>query len=262
MDLGIAGKSAIVTGGSKGIGYQSAKRLLEAGVRVTVCARDEKRLAQARQELSASGEVHAVPADMAKPQDIERLVAQAAKRFGPVDILFNNAGQMSMGRFAEVSEEMLQKQLDIKLYGFMRAMRLVYPMMKERGWGRIVNTIGGAGKEPQPASFGSNVSNAALLSLTKTVSMEWAKDGITVNAICPGYVETENWVRNAARALDSLGAKDAADLRDKGARQNAMNRFGRPEELAPMVAFLCSEHASYITGISVNIDGGRLKSLW
>src|ERR1700675_745641 len=147
MDLGIEGKTAIVTGGSRGIGRETARTLLEAGARVTICARTRETLEQTRGELRAKtgGEVVAVVADMAVEADVERLVREATGRFGGVDILVNNAGQMYSGRFGALTEAGLRTQLDIKLFGFMRAIRLVVPGMTARRWGRIVNIIGGAG---------------------------------------------------------------------------------------------------------------------
>ncbi len=152
MDLGIHGRSAIVTGGSRGIGRETARTLLEAGARVAICARNRETLDQARGDLQAKtgGEVLTVVADMAIEADVERLVREATARFGGVDILVNNAGQMYSGRFDALTEAGLRTQLDIKLFGFMRAIRLVAPGMKARRWGRIVNIIGGAGKEPDP----------------------------------------------------------------------------------------------------------------
>ena len=147
MDLGIKGRAAIVTGGSRGIGRETARQFLEEGVRVMICGRNEETLEKTRAELAQAtgGEVHATVADMTREGDIERLVAAAKARFGTVDILVNNAGQMYSGRFAAMTDEGLKQQLETKLFGFLRAIRLVYPMMKERRWGRIVNLIGGAG---------------------------------------------------------------------------------------------------------------------
>jgi 3-oxoacyl-[acyl-carrier protein] reductase len=266
MDLGIKGKSAIVTGGSKGIGFAAAHRLLQEGARVTVCARHEDLLNGARDALAKAtgGEVQAVVADMTKPPDIKNLVQKASERFGPVQILLNNAGEMHTGHFDVMTEERLQLQLDTKLFGYMRIIRLVYPMMKAKGWGRIVNVIGGAGKQPDPVSLGSSITNAALLSLTKSLSNDWGRDGITVNGICPGYVDTDNWTRNLQGVLQAgdFEAKDEKELRVNATKHNAMNRWGKPEELSGAIAFLCSDAASYITGVTINTDGGRLKSLW
>ncbi len=264
MDLGIEGKTAIVTGGSRGIGRETARTLLEAGVRVTICARTRGTLEQTSGELQAKtgGEVFTVVADMAVEADVERLVREAGERFGGVDILVNNAGQMYSGRFDALTEAGLRTQLDIKLFGFMRAIRLVAPGMTARRWGRIVNIIGGAGKEPDPYMLGSGITNSALLNLTKSLSTELGPDNVLVNAVCPGWVDTGMWRRNAAGLVAELGAGSEEEARRLAARKNALGRFGRPEELADAIAFLCSERASFITGVSLNLDGGRLKSLW
>jgi 3-oxoacyl-[acyl-carrier protein] reductase len=264
MDLGIEGKAAIVTGGSRGIGRETARTLLEAGARVTICARTRETLEQTRGELQAKtgGEVFTVVTDMAVEADVERLVREATERFGGVDILVNNAGQMYSGRFDALTEAGLRTQLDIKLFGFMRAIRLVAPGMKARCWGRIVNIIGGAGKEPDPYMLGSGITNSALLNLTKSLSTELGPDNVLVNAVCPGWVDTGMWRRNAAGLAAELGAGSESEARRLAARKNALGRFGRPEELADAIAFLCSERASFITGVSLNLDGGRLKSLW
>lgn len=264
MDLGIQGRAAIVTGGSHGIGRESARKLLEAGARVTICARNPGPLAETRDELSAKtgGEVHAVVADMAVEADVERLVREATARFGAADILVNNAGTMYSGRFEAMTDPGLRTQLDIKLFGFMRAIRLVAPAMRARRWGRIVNIVGGAGKEPDPYMLGSGITNSALLNLTKALSTELGPDGVLINAVCPGWVDTGLWRRNAPGLAAELGAGSEDEARRLAARKNALGRFGRPEELADAIAFLCSERASFITGISLNVDGGRLKSLW
>jgi len=264
MDLGIKGKSAIVTGGSRGIGRETARLFLEEGVHVTICGRNRETLERTREELvkQTGGEILAVTADMTKPDDIARLVEAARHQFGTVDILVNNAGQMYSGRFDVMTEAGLQEQLETKLFGFLRAIRLVYPMMKAQRWGRIVNLIGGAGKEPDPYMFGSGITNSALLNVTKSLSTEFGEDNVLVNAVCPGWVDTNLWRRNAQGLAAELGAKSEEEARRLAARRNSLNRFGRPEELANAIVFLCSERASYITGVSLNLDGGRLKSLW
>jgi 3-oxoacyl-[acyl-carrier protein] reductase len=264
MDLGIKGRSAIVTGGSRGIGRETARQFLEEGVRVTICGRNAETLERTRAELAQAtgGEIHAVVADMTREADIARLVEGAKQRFGKVDILVNNAGQMYSGRFAVMTDAGLKEQFDTKIFGFLRAIRLVYPMMKAQRWGRIVNIIGGAGKEPDPYMFGSGITNSGLLNITKSLSTEFGEDNVLVNAVCPGWVDTNLWQRNAQGLAAELGAESEEEARRRAARKNSLNRFGRPEELANAIVFLCSERASYITGVSLNLDGGRLKALW
>jgi 3-oxoacyl-[acyl-carrier protein] reductase len=264
MDLGIKGRRAIVTGGSSGIGFETARQLLEEGARVLINGRNEKKLNQARDDLEkrTGGEVHAVVADMTKESDIAKIVETAKHKLGGIDILVNNAGTMYSGRFAVLNDDEMKYQLETKLFGFLRAIRAVYPMMKAQKWGRIVNTIGGAGKEPDPYMFGSGMTNSALLNLTKSLSTEFGKDNVLVNAICPGWVDTNLWRKNAQGLQKELNAKSEEEARKLAAKKNALGRMGKPEELANATVFLCSERASYITGVSLNLDGGRLKGLW
>jgi 3-oxoacyl-[acyl-carrier protein] reductase len=264
MDLGIKGKAALVTGGSRGIGRETARQFLEEGVRVMICGRNAETLERTRDELAKAtgGEVHATVADMTKQDDIVRLVAATTERFGTIDILVNNAGQMYSGRFGVMTDEGLKEQLETKLFGFLRAIRLVHPIMKAQRWGRIVNLIGGAGKEPDPYMFGSGITNSGLLNITKSLSTEFGEDNVLVNAVCPGWVDTNLWRRNAQGLAQELGAQSEEEARRQAARKNSLNRFGKPEELANAIVFLCSERASYITGVSLNLDGGRLKALW
>ena len=210
MDLGIKGRRAIVTGGSSGMGFETARQFLVEGVRVLITGRIEMKLTAARDDLAkrTGGEVHAVVADMTKQADIDKMVATAKEKLGGVDILVNNAGQMYSGRFAAIRDDEMQTQLDTKLFGFLRVIRAVYPMMKAQKWGRIVNTIGGAGKEPDPYMFGSGMTNSALLNLTKSLSTEFGEDNVHVNAVCPGWVDTNLWQRNAQGLAAELADVD------------------------------------------------------
>jgi len=264
MDLGIKGRRAVVTGGSSGIGFETARQLLEEGARVLITGRNEAKLNAARDDLEkrTGGEVYALAADMTKEADIAKMVDAAKQKLGGVDILVNNAGTMYSGRFDALKDDELRKQLDTKLFGFLRAIRLVYPMMKAQKWGRIVNTIGGAGKEPDPYMFGSGMTNSALLNLTKSLSAEFGEDNVLVNAICPGWVDTNLWRMNAQGLQKELNVASEEQARKLAAKKNALGRMGKPEELANAIVFLCSERASYITGVSLNLDGGRLKGLW
>ena len=264
MDLGIKGRAAIVTGASRGIGREAARQFLEEGVRVMICGRNAETLEKTRAELAqqTGGEVHAIVADMTKEADVARLVDAAKQKFGTVDILINNAGQMYSGRFAAMTDAGLKEQFETKIFGFLRAIRLVYPIMKAQKWGRIINIIGGAGKEPDPYMFGSGITNSGLLNITKSLSTEFGEDNVLVNAICPGWVATNLWQRNAQGLQQELQVKTEEEARRLAARKNSLNRFGKPEELANAIVFLCSERSSYITGVSLNLDGGRLKGLW
>ncbi|MBP2293233.1 SDR family oxidoreductase [Azospirillum rugosum] len=264
MDLGIQGRVAIVSGGSRGIGRETVRELLEAGSKVMTCSRNGDEVAATCRELAeqTGGDVRHIVADMTKAEDIQRLVDATLESFGTVDILVNNAGTMYSGRFDELTEEGLQTQLDTKLFGWMRAIRAVWPVMREKRWGRIVSLIGGAGKEPDPYMFGSGMTNSALLNMTKSLSTEFAPHNVLVNAVCPGWVATDLWRRNAQGLQKELGVSSEEEARRLATRKNALGRFGRPEELANAIAFLCSERASYITGVSLNTDGGRLKGLW
>jgi 3-oxoacyl-[acyl-carrier protein] reductase len=264
MDLGIKGRAAIVTGASRGIGRETARQFLEEGVRVMICGRNPQTIEKARAELAqqTGGEVHAVVADMTKEADIARLVDAAQQKFGTIDILINNAGQMYSGRFDVMTDAGLKEQFETKIFGFLRAIRLVYPIMKAQKWGRIINIIGGAGKEPDPYMFGSGITNSGLLNITKSLSTEFGEDNVLVNAVCPGWVATNLWQRNAQGLQQELNAQTEEEARRLAARKNSLNRFGKPEELANAIVFLCSERSSYITGVSLNLDGGRLKGLW
>jgi 3-oxoacyl-[acyl-carrier protein] reductase len=264
MELGLEGRRAVVTGGSSGIGYETARLFLGEGARVLICGRNAEKLEAARAALAkeTGGEVHAVQADMSREADVARVVESAKSGLGGIDILVNNAGTMYSGRFAALTDEALQVQLDTKLYGFLRAIRLVAPAMRAQKWGRIVNIVGGAGKEPDPYMLGSGITNSALLNLTKSLSTELGEDNVLVNAVCPGWVDTGLWRRNAQGLQAEFGVKSEDEARRLAARKNALGRFGKPEELASAIVFLCSERASYITGVSLNLDGGRLKGLW
>ena len=252
MDLGIKGRRAIVTGGGSGIGYETARLFLEEGVRVLIAGRTKEKIEKARDALAAKtgGEVHAVQADMTREADITRMVETAKEKLGGVDILVNNAGTMYSGRFAVLDDNELKNQLETKLFGFMRAIRLVYPMMKAQKWGRIVNTIGGAGKEPDPYMFGSGMTNSALLNLTKSLSTEFGEDNVLVNAICPGWVDTAF----NQPAIDFMGGSDVQQ--QKISALVPLGRQAKAEEIAPLFVYLASDESAYVTAQSFGIDGG------
>src|SRR5690606_19127033 len=192
MDLAIAGKVAVVTGASRGIGLATARRLQMEGARVAICGRNPERLDGAESELKRHGQdVLACVADMADADARTTFVDKVVQRFGAVDILVNNAGTHVRGSLDDMTDSQLQAQLDCKLFGFLGMIRAVVPHMRRQGDGRIVNVIGQAARHPHPDRLPSGIANAAVQAMTKAVADALARENIRVNAVCPQYVETE-----------------------------------------------------------------------
>jgi NAD(P)-dependent dehydrogenase (short-subunit alcohol dehydrogenase family) len=258
MDLGLAGKVALITGGSEGIGKATAMLLAAEGARVAISARRADVLEGAAAEIRAAtgGAVLACPGDVTVPEDVTGTVNAVLSRFGPPTILINNAGQSAANRFEAVTDEAWDADLDLKLIAAIRASRLVVPHMRTAGGGSIVNVTAIAGKHPGAGSLPTSVSRAAGLALTKAMSKELAADGIRVNAVCIGLIKSAQIARAAGRL--------SPDLAEAYARMGAsvpLGRVGEPAEAANVIAFLASSAASYITGVAVNIDGGSSANL-
>ena len=252
MDLELKNKVAIITGGTQGIGRATALRLAAEGCRVVIAARGKERLdAVAAEVRAAGGQVAAVQADVSKPKDCERLVEEALKAFGRVDILVNNAGTSLTGEFESVTDALWQQDLDLKLFAAIRLCRLVVPHMRKQGGGRIVNITTIGAKQPRARSMPTTVSRAAGLALTKALSKEFAKDNILVNTVSLGLVQACQHERKAEKA-----GKPVEELYKEMAKDIPLGRVGRAEEAANVIAFLVSGAASYVTGSSINLDGG------
>jgi len=252
VDLGLKGKVAIVTGASDGIGKATAVRLALEGARVAICARRPEPLEKVAGEIRAQGgDVFAQSADMSKPADIDRFIKSVVDHYGRIDILVNNAGMSIRGPFVTVTDESWQQDIELKVFGAIRTCRLAVPQMKKQGGGRIVNISTVAGKQPGPASGPTSVSRAAGLALTKALSKEFAPDNILVNAVCIGRIKSGQHQRRIDR--DKI---PAAEYYAKSAQGIPMGRVGEAEEVANVITFLVSEAASYVTGSSVNLDGG------
>ncbi|MEI7445206.1 MAG: SDR family oxidoreductase [Burkholderiales bacterium] len=252
MDLGLAGKVAIVTGATQGIGRATAFRLAQEGASVALCGRDAGRLEQTLAELRAAGaRAIGVQADVAAAADCERLVAETVAAFGGVDILVNNAGTAQVGAFESVTDETWQADLDLKLFAAIRLCRRVIPSMRARGGGRIVNVTNIGAKQPSAKSMPTTVSRAAGQAMTKALSRELAPDGILVNTVCIGLVRAG---QHEARAR-ARGVETEALYAEMG-RGVPLGRVGEADEAADVIAFLVSARASFVTGSSVNIDGG------
>jgi 3-oxoacyl-[acyl-carrier protein] reductase len=252
MDLGLAGKVAIVTGGTQGIGRATALLLAREGAAVAIAARGRERLEQTAAEIrAAGGRVAPVQADVSKAADCERVVAETLEAFGRLDILVNNAGTSATGEFAAASDEIWQADFDLKLFAAIRLARLAIPHMKRQGGGRIVNLTNIGAKQPRARSMPTTVTRAAGLAFTKALSKEFAPDNILVNTVCIGLVRAGQHEAKAARTgvdVEQLYAALGKDI--------PLGRVGRAEEVANVIAFLASEAASYVSGTSVNLDGG------
>ena len=254
MDLGLSGKKAVVTGASSGLGIAIADELAMEGADLAVCSRHEEKLMAAAEELRRSGRtVHAQTADVTDPAQIEVFVSAAASALGGIDILVNNAGGARPGTFETLTDVDWTADLDVKLLAMIRFARAVLPHMRARGGGRIININAVLGRSPDPGLFATSVNRAACISLSKTLAIELGPDGILVNSVNIGSVRTPQWENIRRRRAPDVPAEE---FFDRSARAIPLGRFGRPEEVAGIVAFLASERASYITGASIDVAGG------
>ena len=255
FDLGLSDKVAVITGGSDGIGKATALALAREGAAVAICARREEPLEEAAREIRAAteGRVLAMRADVTSPQDIEHFIQKVVDNYGGIDILVNNAGTAAGTNFEAMTDEAWQADLELKLFGAIRTSRLVIPHMRARGGGRIINITAIAGKQPGPRSMPSSVSRAAGLALTKALSKDYARDNILVNTVCIGVIKSGQQARNATRMNPGASLEEAYRQMGSGI---PLGRVGETEEAANVVLFLASSMASYVTGVSVNVDGG------
>jgi NAD(P)-dependent dehydrogenase (short-subunit alcohol dehydrogenase family) len=252
VELGLKGKVAVVTGGTEGIGRATALRLAQEGAHVAICARRQEPLERTATELRKRGsDALAVAADMSKAADIERFINAVVARFGHIDILVNNAGTSARGKFLEVDDKVWGADLELKVYGAIRCTRLAVPHMRKQGGGRIVNITISSAKQPGAESMPTSVSRAAGLALTKALSKEYAADNILVNTVCIGKIKSGQHERRYTRQGIS-----AEEYYRQAAKDIPLGRVGEAEEVASVIAFLVSDAASYVTGTSINLDGG------
>jgi 3-oxoacyl-[acyl-carrier protein] reductase/bacilysin biosynthesis oxidoreductase BacG len=262
MQLGLAGKIAIVTGASAGIGLACAKALFEEGGSVVLVARDPERL-QAAAASILSGQPEAEPArivtvsgDMREAETAKRAVSAAIERFGRIDILINNAGSARAGAFFELSEEAFTEAWGLKLLGYIRMVREAAPHMMQQRDGRIVNIIGGAARTPGPNFLAGSTANAALLNFTRGVSKELAKASVRINAISPGTTATERAEKLAEQHAEARGVS-IAEQKDEMSAAIPLGHFVAPEEIAAMALMLVSDRVPSMTGAEIVIDGGQ-----
>lgn len=259
MDLGIRGKVAMVAAGSKGLGRAAALALAAEGCSVSVCGRSARSLEAVKAELEALGvPALAVVADVAKAEDLVRWHQATEAALGPVDILVTNTGGPKAAIFAHLSDDDWAAGVDSTLMNVVRMSRLVLPGMWARQWGRIVHITSLVAKQPYPLLTISSTLRAGLSGLTRTLAMETAKDGVTVNALLPGHVMTDRQTHLA----EVKSKADGITVAEHFARQAAAipaGRIGNPEEIGAVIAFLCSGQASYLTGQSLLVDGGLVQ---
>lgn len=262
MELGIRGKVALVAAASKGLGKATALAFAEEGCAVAIAARHEADLERAAQEIRQSTGVPVLPvcADVSRVGDCEALVARVRAELGPVEILVNNAGGPPPGTFTEVSDADWLAAFDLNLMSAVRLTRLVLPEMRARRWGRIINITSLAVKQPIPNLILSNALRAGVVAMAKTLAGQVAAEGITVNNVCPGYMLTDR-VRNLAADRAAREGRGVEEILAESQAAIPMGRLGRPEELAALIVFLASEKASYITGTTIQVDGGAIQGL-
>ena len=262
MDLGLAGKVAMVTGSSDGIGVVAAQLLAREGARLVLCARREAKLLDARDRIikETGAEVLALQCDVRKLEDVQRLVSETVRRFGAIHVLVNNAGSVPAINFTDVSDAQWYEFLERKLLGFLRVTREVVPHMQKSGGGRIVNVAGTAGWEPSNTAMAVGINNAAVINWTKSMSLQYAGDGILVNTVAPGSIDTPRQVGNRQREAEVTG-KSVEEIRQARVKDIPLGRLGRPEEVANLIVFLASECSSYMTGTCVIVDGGVVRGI-
>lgn len=255
MDLGIAGKRALILGASRGLGRATAAALAAEGVEVTVAARSGERLSEVAATLKARSET----VDLSDPASVDRL-AQAILAKGGVDILVNNSGGPPTGSILQVDAAAWRSWYQAMAISIFELTRQLLPSMKDKGWGRIVNVVSSGVEQPIPNLGQSNAVRASIVGWSKSLANEVAAGGITVNCVVPGRIHTER-----VDEIDAANAKrQGIDVSAVAAQSRAtipVGRYGRPEEFAAVVAFLASAPAAYVTGSLIRVDGGLIKSV-
>jgi 3-oxoacyl-[acyl-carrier protein] reductase len=259
MNLGLKNRVAMIAAASKGIGKACARALAAEGCKISICARGLDELDQARAELAILGDVLAVPADVSLPADLAHWQIRTLERFGHVDILITNTGGPPVARFMDLTDEQWHVGVESTLMNVVRLSRLVIPGMQERRWGRIIHLTSIVAKQPVDELTISSTLRAGLSGLTKTMANQLGKDNITVNAVLMGYCLTNRLLhlaevrhREQGITLEQYYQHAAADI--------PLRRFAEPKEIGETVAYLASERASYVTGVSLPIDGGMMRA--
>ncbi len=263
MELGIKGKTVLVTGGSKGIGRATARAMAAEGARVMICSRSAPALEAAAGAIrSETGQVvETVAADLSRLDGVESAAAAALQRFGRLDILVNNAGAIKGGDFFAIPDEEWMTGWSLKLLGYVRMARTILPQMRAQGGGRIVNVVGMAARNPATSYMMGGAANAALINFTKALADLGAPSNILVTAVSPGPVKTDRW-DSLQRQQAAAAGKDIEAFVKEQNRGFPLGRIALPEEVADLVCFLASDRASFLTGIAITVDGGMSRGVY
>jgi len=262
MELGLKGKVALVTGGSKGIGKAIARGLAQEGAKVAICARTRALLEATAKEIAAEtgGEVFPVAGDLTRAEDAQRVVDSTVSHFGRIDILVNNAGAAPGGEILNLTEEDWQTALQLKLMGHVRCSKAAIPHMLKQGGGRIVNIVGNDGVKPVGFEITPSAANAADLAITVALADQYGKHNILVNAINPGPVATERW-DYLIGGIAKMRGISFEEAQKRAERSIPLGRICTPEEVANVAVFVASERASFMNGAMITLDGGQRKVL-
>src|SRR5215468_4016009 len=263
MDLGIAGKGVLITGGSKGIGKATARAMAAVGARVVICSRSKPALDDAAAEIKkATGKsVESIAADLSTLDGVQRAAGEALGRLGRLDILVNNAGAIKGGDFLTIPDEEWMTGWSLKLLGYIRMARAMFPHMREKGGGRIVNVVGMAARNPATSYMTGGAANAALINFTKALADLGAPSNILVTAVSPGPVKTERWDNLLRQQAEAAGQDLQAYIKEQN-RSFPLGRIALAEEVADLVCFLASKRASFLTGIAITLDGGISRGVY
>lgn len=260
MDLGLGAKRALVTGGTKGIGRAIVEELLAEGADVSLCARNADEVSAAQAELRArfgEGRVHCFKADVTDPAAVDEYVSTSAKVLGGIDIVVNNAGAAHPGNFETLSDEDWRHDLDVKLFSQIRVTRAALAHLRTSTQPRVINVNAVFAKYPDPAFFATSVIRAACVNLNKVLAQQYGPEGILVNGVNIGLVETPQWENIHRRRAPDLPFAEFLDQAATG--EVPLGRFGQPQEVAGLVAFLAGSRSSYITGAMIDVAGGMGK---
>jgi 3-oxoacyl-[acyl-carrier protein] reductase len=263
VDLELKDRVALVTGASRGIGRAVALALAREGAQVAICARKTGDLDAAAARIREATGVQAlgVPGDLSTLAGVEAAVAAARDRFGRIDILVNNAGAIRGGDFLAIPDQQWSQDWSLKLLGYIRMARAVFPLMQAQGGGRICNIVGAAARNPTPAYLTGGAANAALINFTKGLADLGAPSKILVTAVSPAATATERWNDMIHERATATG-RTVDELQAEAARAYALGRIATPEDVADLVAFLVSARASFLTGVCVTVDGGATRGVY